>query len=81
MDKSVIPLWTEIYIDGVGWRTALDTGSAIRGNILDIWMPTLADCQSWGSRNRAVFAREALATTTTAAATTTTAAPPDTEPQ
>ncbi|MBR5632434.1 MAG: hypothetical protein IKW68_00505 [Clostridia bacterium] len=36
VDPRVIPLGTKIYIPGVGYRTAADTGSAIKGNIIDI---------------------------------------------
>jgi len=54
VDPSVIPLRSRIFIDGDGWRTALDTG--VYGKSLDIWMPTNADCSKWGARMRAVFA-------------------------
>jgi 3D (Asp-Asp-Asp) domain-containing protein len=54
VDPLVIPLRSRIYIDGVGWRTALDTG--VYGKSLDIWMPTNADCSKWGAKMRAVFA-------------------------
>ena len=36
VDPRVIPLGTNIYIPGVGVRTAADTGGAIKGNIVDI---------------------------------------------
>lgn len=36
VDPSVIPLGTHVYIDGVGWRVAEDTGGAIKGNIIDL---------------------------------------------
>jgi 3D (Asp-Asp-Asp) domain-containing protein len=55
VDPAVIALKTRLYIDGVGWRTALDTGTAVKGKILDIWMPTTADCAKWGAKNREVF--------------------------
>lgn len=36
VDPAVIPLGTRVYIDGVGWRVAEDTGGAIKGNIIDL---------------------------------------------
>ena len=38
VDPNVIPFDTEIYITGFGWRTAEDTGSAVIGNIIDIFV-------------------------------------------
>jgi 3D (Asp-Asp-Asp) domain-containing protein len=67
VDPAVIALRTRLYIDGVGWRTALDTGSAVKGKIVDIWMPTTADCLKWGAKNREVF----KANTNSAGASTT----------
>ena len=56
VDPSVIALGTKIYIQGVGYRYAQDTGGAIRGRRLDIWEPTYADCMSWGVRSAGVWA-------------------------
>lgn len=50
VDPSVVPLGTRLYIQGVGYRTADDTGGAIRGHHIDIWEPTYADCEAWGVR-------------------------------
>jgi 3D (Asp-Asp-Asp) domain-containing protein len=55
VDPSVIPLGTRIYIQGVGYRTAQDTGGAIQGHRLDIWEPTYSDCAAWGVQNRSVW--------------------------
>ena len=55
VDPSVIPLGTRIYIDGVGWRTAQDTGGAIQGHRLDIWEPSYSACASWGYQDRNVW--------------------------
>ena len=35
--------------------TALDCGGAIKGNIVDLWFPTYADCARWGRRNVTVY--------------------------
>jgi 3D (Asp-Asp-Asp) domain-containing protein len=55
VDPRVIPLKTRIFIKGVGWRTALDTGGGIKGNKLDIWLPTLADCRAFGVKTLEAF--------------------------
>ena len=38
-----------------GMGTALDCGGAVKGNIVDLWFPTKADCYSWGRRNVTVY--------------------------
>ncbi len=55
VDPGVIPLGTQIYVDGVGVRTADDTGGAIVGNHVDIWEPTFGQCAAWGAQQRAVY--------------------------
>ncbi len=49
-DTSVIPHYTEFYVPGYGWCTSYDTGGAIIGNIIDIWVPTEDQAYAWGRR-------------------------------
>lgn len=55
VDPAVIPLGTQIYVDGVGQRIADDTGGDVIGDHVDIWEPSYAQCVDWGVRTRAVF--------------------------
>lgn len=50
VDPSVIPLGTRLYVEGYGEAYAVDTGSAIQGNIIDVHFSTAAQCYSWGRR-------------------------------
>lgn len=50
VDPKVIPLGTKIYIDGMGWFTALDTGRAIVGNKIDIFFERYEDMVNFGRR-------------------------------
>lgn len=49
-DWDVLPAGTEIYIDGVGWRTVEDTGGGISGNTLDLYMEDHQAALEWGVR-------------------------------
>ncbi|MDT2784905.1 3D domain-containing protein [Enterococcus asini] len=50
VDPSVIPLGTRLYVEGYGEAYAVDTGSAIQGNIIDVHFSTAAQCYCWGRR-------------------------------
>lgn len=50
VDPSVIPLGSRLYIPGYGNGVAADVGGGIRGNIIDLWFPTYAECAAWGRR-------------------------------
>ena len=50
VDPSVIPLGTSLFVPGYGPAVAADTGSAIRGNVIDLWMPSTAAARAWGRR-------------------------------
>lgn len=55
VDPSVIPLGTTVYVEGFGPLRAEDTGGAIKGHIIDIYMSSGSACRSWGRRNVTVY--------------------------
>lgn len=50
VDPTVIPLGTRMTIPGYGEGVAADTGPAIRGLRIDVWVPTRRDALLWGWR-------------------------------
>lgn len=50
VDPALIPLGSRLYIPGYGNGVAADVGGGIRGNIIDLWFPTYAECAAWGRR-------------------------------
>ncbi|STO06747.1 3D domain-containing protein [Exiguobacterium aurantiacum] len=50
VDPSIIPLGTRVYVEGFGMAIALDTGSAIKGNKIDIMMDTKEEAVTFGRK-------------------------------
>lgn len=50
VDPSVIPLGTKVWVEGYGYAVAGDTGSAIKGNKIDLFMPSDSKASSFGKR-------------------------------
>jgi peptidoglycan DL-endopeptidase CwlO len=50
VDPTVIPLGTRVFVPGYGPAVAADVGSAVKGLIIDLWMPTTAQALAWGRR-------------------------------
>lgn len=55
VDPSIIPYGTEVYIEGIGWRIAEDTGGAIGGNHIDILVDTHENALSLGVNSGGVW--------------------------
>jgi 3D (Asp-Asp-Asp) domain-containing protein len=50
VDPTVIPLGTKVFVPGYGPAVAADVGTAIKGNIIDLWMPSTPQARAWGRR-------------------------------
>jgi uncharacterized protein YabE (DUF348 family) len=50
VDPSIIPLGTKVYVEGYGYAVAADTGSAIRGYAIDVFVPNTSSAYRWGRR-------------------------------
>lgn len=50
VDPNVIPLGTKVYVSGYGLAIAADTGGAIKGNIIDVFLNSYEECYSWGRK-------------------------------
>ncbi|MGI6452655.1 MAG: 3D domain-containing protein [Syntrophomonadaceae bacterium] len=55
VDPSVIPLGTRLYIEGYGYGIACDTGAAIKGDRIDVFMEDRSQCLKWGKRTTKVY--------------------------
>lgn len=51
VDPSVIPLGSKVFIPGYGYAIASDTGGAVKGNIIDLYLNSHEECISWGRRS------------------------------
>lgn len=54
VDPDVIPLGTQVIIDGKVY-TAEDTGSAVKGNVIDIYFSDHKETEKYGRQDREVW--------------------------
>ncbi|QDQ00376.1 LysM peptidoglycan-binding domain-containing protein [Lysinibacillus fusiformis] len=50
VDPRVIPLGTKVWVEGYGEAIAADTGGAIKGNKIDVFIPSDGQARNWGVR-------------------------------
>ncbi|WP_066258948.1 3D domain-containing protein [Neobacillus drentensis] len=50
VDPRVIRLGTKVYVEGYGYAIAGDTGGAMRGNKIDIFVPSYKKAIQWGRK-------------------------------
>lgn len=51
VDPRVIPLGSLVYVEGYGKAIAADTGGAINGNIVDVYVDSYDTAISWGRKH------------------------------
>lgn len=51
VDPSVIPLGSKVWVEGYGEAIAGDTGGAIKGNKIDVFIPSQGAALDWGRKN------------------------------
>ena len=49
-DISRYPYGTKMYVPGYGWGEVHDTGTAIKGDHIDIFFANEKDCKAWGKK-------------------------------
>lgn len=50
VDPKVIPMGWWVYIEGIGFRRAEDTGSAVKGNVIDVYFDSSDYANRFGSK-------------------------------
>ncbi len=55
VDPSVIPLGSKVYVEGYGIAEARDTGGAIRGNKIDVFIPSKQEASNWGRKTVKIY--------------------------
>ena len=52
VDPAVIPLGSRIFIEGIGERIAEDIGGGVKGNHIDVYLPTVPEANRFGVKHR-----------------------------
>ncbi len=55
VDPSIIPLGSKVYIPGYGEAIAADTGGAIKGHKIDLFLNSENECINWGRQNVTLY--------------------------
>ncbi|MFJ8248115.1 ubiquitin-like domain-containing protein [Peribacillus asahii] len=48
VDPNVIPLGSKVHVEGYGYAVAADKGGAIKGNKIDVFIPSKSEAYRWG---------------------------------
>ncbi|MED3564383.1 3D domain-containing protein [Bacillus xiapuensis] len=50
VDPKIIPLGSKVYVEGYGYAVAGDTGGAIKGHRIDVFVPSKTKAVNWGRK-------------------------------
>jgi 3D (Asp-Asp-Asp) domain-containing protein len=50
VDPKVIKLGTKVYVEGYGYAIAADKGNSVKGNKIDVFIPSQKNALKWGSK-------------------------------
>lgn len=50
VDPNVIPLGSKVWVEGYGYAIAGDTGGAIKGNKIDVFVSSKSEAYAWGRK-------------------------------
>ncbi|MBF0318906.1 MAG: 3D domain-containing protein [Nitrospirae bacterium] len=59
VDPKVIPIGSLVYIEGIGWRVAEDTGSRVKGKIIDVFFESVKEAREFGRQKKTVYYNKA----------------------
>lgn len=55
VDPKIIPYGTKLFVEGYGFAIAADTGTAIKGNKVDVYFNTYNQACNWGAKYVKVY--------------------------
>lgn len=55
VDPKIIPYGTQVYIEGIGWRTAEDCGGAVKGKHIDVAVKDHSTALDMGTSQEGVW--------------------------
>ncbi|MHB1420689.1 MAG: 3D domain-containing protein, partial [Bacillota bacterium] len=58
VDPNVISLGSKLYVEGYGFARAMDVGSGINGNHIDVFLESEKEARRWGKKNIKIYVLE-----------------------
>lgn len=55
VDPKFVPYRSQMWIEGYGYAYANDCGSAVKKNVVDLYMTSMRECIKWGRRNQTAY--------------------------
>ncbi|MBF0345764.1 MAG: 3D domain-containing protein [Nitrospirae bacterium] len=55
VDPLIIPIGSLVYIEGIGWRVAEDSGKLVKGKIIDLFVESHNEAKQFGRQKLKVY--------------------------